>query len=146
MTTTIDVAALYAIYAGPYTAPDGTTRRGLLERCPPALPRFVVQGCPPEVNAALCRVAVEDWLAEQSCGVKILDHTSGTAYDGEGEHLLTASCVVTWVGGGSLGLSGVAVDWRDDGSTADCVFNGLTLHHALVAAAHAVLDAQGVPA
>lgn len=141
MTTPIDAFALRAIYTGPYTAPDGTERRGLWDRCPAAAPNDIISydadtgrqwGHPQDLapilsdeddiaNAALCRVAVEDWL-----GLTL--HFAVTT---------TQNSVVS-----TVMLRGGDVDLGSFETT----FDGRTIQHALVAAAHAVLDAQGVPA
>lgn len=151
-----------------YTAPDGTTRRPLIDRVPEIRPVRVVKSAkllgysltpsglemdaactyekyPEPVESALWRCAVEDWLSTQSCGCCIKDHTGTKFYDESPDGTKhTAAVVITWVTGGSLGLRGVDVEWRDDNRTADCFFDGPTLLHALNAAAHAVADAMGV--
>lgn len=61
-------SALHDLVTGEYRMPDGTTRRGLLERVPEtALPdmEFQVRGGEVDdrrIRTALFRVAIEDWI------------------------------------------------------------------------------------
>jgi hypothetical protein len=133
--------ALHALVAGPYKMSDGSTRRGIWERVPETKPGGLLiesetieggwnisfesvdryssaEGLWADTeqgNAALIRVAIEDWL-----GYVTIER--GTDDD--------PCSVLANLGGGRGSFD----------------FEGPTVLHALVCAAHAVADALNVPA
>ena len=119
-------------FSQPYTAPDGSTRRPLWERCRDTRPYCVsgyenvalaMDALSEESDAAalaLSRVAVEDWLREDS-SITLFPQDKNDPKTG---HFLELD--------GHLPEE----DRR--------AFTGPSMAHALNAAAHAVLDAKGV--
>lgn len=153
MTITLTAAQLYELVSGPYTMPDGSTRRALWERVPETRPkaghhRLIIindghrwgplyawaregqTGLPDRpfsesgCAAALIRVAVFDWVNKDRAV-----HTPPG---------LPARVFVHWHG---LGDEAVALF---DGEPY-ARFGGETPLHALVVAAHTLADALGVP-
>lgn len=141
-----------ALYFTEWTAPDGTKRRPLLERCsdwyPFDLLNYYVDGddqwftvllAPPAANgshskrvdpriaAALCRCTVEDWLIDRGFIDCILKRHPEASVD-RTKGLWDMSMMIT-----RPRLNKIEVMQQE------------TIHHALIAAAHAVLDSQGVP-
>lgn len=137
-------------YFTPFTAPDGSTRRPIVERVPECrrLPSGADLCLPVDyenpkskrpwiwirsrgdlcdsvepkngVALALCRVACEDWLrSEFPCYFPKDENDRETGHFLELDHQYDEN------------------DRR--------LFNGPTIHHALVSAAHAVADAKGIP-
>ena len=132
------------LYFSEFTMPDGNKRRPLFEREPKMRPEGL--GDPEQIEdtpaiafryaqqaldggyrnrvgiayaplaAALCRCSVHDWLMYDSLAVSF-------------EHGSKDNDVVV-----------VPVSKAEDSHT----HSGPTIHHALIAAAHSVLDAQGV--
>lgn len=134
-----------ALYFSEWTAPDGTKRRALVERCPECRSDLFREGfgkwgmqthgekSPPtgaytyigalderwsRFAANECRCKTEDWLMKIVGEITLADHSpAGVARVTLGDSRLT--CSRLWA--------------------------GESIHHALIAAAHAVLDSQGVP-
>lgn len=123
------------LYVTEYTAPDGTKRRPLVERVPELdtvhiavsggvlmMPRDMQE----VIAASMFRCAVEDWLTSKECWtLTILSENPDPP----------------------VGTREFCIEWADIAIEEDCRdFRGPTIHHALIAAAHAVADAQGIKA
>lgn len=108
-------------YFAPYTAPDGTTRRPIVERVP-QLNQLDPDDGPysREAELALCRCAVEDWIGGE---VACLKHIHVKPLDGRPHWHI-------W-------------EWEKYATPAS-THEHADIHHALTSAAHAVADALGV--
>lgn len=129
-------------YLSPFTMPDGSVRRPIVERVPECAPKgisvetmedgaFVTSFIDGEympherVALALCRVACEDWIRSTPCDGYLM--LMSIKYAGPRQKVF---------------YSGEVMEERDEDG---CEFYGETIHHALNTAAHAVADALGVP-
>ncbi len=145
-----------ALYFQPFTMPDGSTRRPLFERCEAMRPaqfatRLIYRNPNDgpgllmdhrdefgeqvltehyhrawidEIAAALCRCAVEDWLRrDEATEIRLCcDNPDPTDENPQ-----------------------CAVEYCDYATYSDIeTYRGPTIHHALIEAAHSVLDSQGV--